>query len=96
MSEEKKTHPEHKYSVTFVSKVGTINNFDDLELIISVLTSNLIIIQKSGLVKKEKIYQNLIGLPYETLQTPFLKIESNQFIVPTFHTKVIVATFDRK
>ena len=23
MSEEKKTHPEHKYSVTFVSKVGT-------------------------------------------------------------------------
>ena len=24
-SEEKKTHPEHKYSVTFVSKVGTIN-----------------------------------------------------------------------
>ena len=24
MSEEKKTHPEHKYSVTFVSKVGTI------------------------------------------------------------------------
>ena len=25
MSEEKKTHPEHKYSVTFVSKVGTKN-----------------------------------------------------------------------
>ena len=25
MSEEKKTHPEHKYSVTFVSKVGTIS-----------------------------------------------------------------------
>ena len=24
MSEEKKTHPEHNYSVTFVSKVGTI------------------------------------------------------------------------
>ena len=24
LSEEKKTHPEHKYSVTFVSKVGTI------------------------------------------------------------------------
>ena len=24
MSEEKKTHPEHKYSVTFISKVGTI------------------------------------------------------------------------
>ena len=24
MSEEKKTHPEHKYSVTFVPKVGTI------------------------------------------------------------------------
>ena len=23
LSEEKKTHPEHKYSVTFVSKVGT-------------------------------------------------------------------------
>ena len=23
MSDEKKTHPEHKYSVTFVSKVGT-------------------------------------------------------------------------
>ena len=23
MSEEKKNHPEHKYSVTFVSKVGT-------------------------------------------------------------------------
>ena len=26
MSEEKKTHPEHKYSVTFVSKVGTKRN----------------------------------------------------------------------
>ena len=25
LSEEKKTHPEHKYSVTFVSKVGTKN-----------------------------------------------------------------------
>ena len=24
LSEGKKTHPEHKYSVTFVSKVGTI------------------------------------------------------------------------
>ena len=24
LSEEKNTHPEHKYSVTFVSKVGTI------------------------------------------------------------------------
>ena len=27
MSEEKKTHPEHKYSVTFVSKVGTIISY---------------------------------------------------------------------
>ena len=26
---KKKTHPEHKYSVTFVSKVGTIKNFGD-------------------------------------------------------------------
>ena len=28
LSEEKKTHPEHKYSVTFVSKVGTISISD--------------------------------------------------------------------
>ena len=27
LSEEKKTHPEHKYSVTFVSKVGTKSVF---------------------------------------------------------------------
>ena len=26
MSEEQKTHPEHKYSVTFVSKVGTMTS----------------------------------------------------------------------
>ena len=30
MSEEKKTHPEHKYSVTFVSKVGTIKQNEKL------------------------------------------------------------------
>ena len=34
MFEEKKTHPEHKYSVTFVPKVGTISLAIDLPFLI--------------------------------------------------------------
>ena len=36
LSEEKKTHPEHKYSVIFVSKVGTIIDYNGFLLSLSI------------------------------------------------------------
>ena len=63
MSEEKKTHPEHKYSVTFVSKVGTITqiNIEWLSIVINVYAVTCLVVSSPK-------YNALIILNWQTRQ----------------------------